>query len=127
MSKIKEIIVCEKQGNLVSYPVRDISKLEVEFGEKAIAFSLVMDLFRKIMGKTLTIIDSSIVEPKQNKAMKDLLRDVFDKQLTFVSGLAFNQDEICKMAEEAYKENPNGCGEEVNPEEVSIEQVLGVE
>lgn len=126
MSKIKEIITCEKQGTLVSYPHKDISKLEVEFGEKAIAFSFVMDLFRKIMGKTLTIIDSSITDPKQNKAMKDLLRDIFDKQLSFVSGLVFNQDEICKFAEKSCKENPDGCGEEVNPEEVSIEEMLGV-
>jgi hypothetical protein len=126
MSKIKEIIVCKKSGSLVSYASKNISELEVEFGEKAISFSFVMDLFRMIMGKTLTIIDSSVIDPKQNKAMKDLLRDVFDKQLSFTSDMVFNQELIKKEVEKAYKENPDGLGEEINPEEVSIEDVLGV-
>ncbi len=37
------------------------------------------DLFDRGTGKILTIIDAVIVEEKSNKAVKDLIRDVFSE------------------------------------------------
>lgn len=41
----------------------------------------------EIMGKILTIIDASVTEPQQNKALKDLIKQVFHQELGYWHGL----------------------------------------
>lgn len=40
--------------------------------------------FRRLAGKVLTVIDASIADAKQNKAMKDLLKKAFSEQISDV-------------------------------------------
>jgi predicted outer membrane repeat protein len=125
MSKIVKV---ENKNGFVSY--EDIS-LDMYFslngsgmsggaikGEKALSYSFLMDTLRKLMGKTLTIIDASILEKQQNKAIKDLIRNAFSDEIDFASEMAFEQREIQKLI-------PKDIDVENMPE-TSIEEVLGV-
>lgn len=90
-------------------------------GERALSHSFVMDTLRKVMGGTLTIIDASIHEEKQNKAMKDLIRRIISDEMEFVTDWAFDQKEFQKMIDEMPESEFENLGS------VSIEEALGVE
>jgi len=119
MSKIKEMIVVEKDGGFLSYSPVNILNHEVKYGEKALSHSFLMDSFRKIMGRTLTVIDASIVDKNQNKAIKDVIREIFSDEMQFASELAFDQEELSKVATESFDKGEMGEG-------ISIEEALGV-
>ncbi len=124
--KIEKILVCknDREKDEVSYKEVDLNDYEAGCGEVAISHGFIMDSFRKIMGRTLTIIDASIVDKQQNKAMKDLLRAVFSDEMEFVADMVFDQKEMSEMANEAYEEALKN-GEDLTP--VTIEEALGVE
>jgi len=126
MENYEVVIVHNEQGQgkregFVSYEVVKLRDWESLGGERLLTHSFTMDMMRKLMGKTLTIIDSSIENERQNKAMKDLVRQVFSEQLSFSSQMAFDQKEIQKLAEEQMPENIDEL------ETVSIDEVLGIE
>lgn len=45
--------------------------------ERAVRFYRLRDDLKDLMGKILTIVDSSLPEERQNKAMKDLIKSNF--------------------------------------------------
>lgn len=94
--------------------------------EKALSHSFLMDSFRKVMGKTLTIIDASVIDKAQNKAIKDLLRGVFSDEMEFAAEMAFDQEVTTKLADESFEELSEEEKKEVM-KGVSIEEALGVE
>jgi len=52
-----------------------ISKIgEVAYDEKQVSYYYIEDMLRMLSGRILTIIDASISEEKQNKAIKDLVK-----------------------------------------------------
>lgn len=44
--------------------------------------------FNHLQGKVLTVVDAAIVEPQQNKAIKDLVKKAFYDQMDYVVELA---------------------------------------
>lgn len=88
-------------------------------GEKLATHGFVQDVLRKVMGETLTIIDASVVDVRQNKAMKDLLRKCISDQMEFIADMMYDQNVLSKLATEAY--DKNGM-----MEPVTIEEALGV-
>jgi len=92
-------------------------------GEKALSHSFLLDTLRKVMGKTLTVIDSSITDRQQNKAIKDLIRNIISDEIEFSSGFAFDQNILTKMAENHFKDKTD---EEINSSSISIEDALGI-
>ncbi len=121
MSKLKEIVVVgkEKIGNedCISYQPVALESYKATAGEKALSHSFLMDSFRKLIGRTLTIIDASIADKQQNKAIKDLIRALFNEEMSFSSEMAYDQGELQEMIEES----PENIGEPV-----SVEEALGV-
>ena len=85
-------------------------------GEIAITHSFLLDSYRKILGKVLTVIDSSISDERQNKAMKDIIKEIISKEMEFSAMMCFDQKELQK-----------DIPDDVEGEEVDIEEVLGVE
>ena len=122
MSKVKQIVVVEDESapaGYVEYSLVDLDMYEGSFGEKALSHLFLMDSFRKLMGRTLTLVDSSITDKQQNKAMKDILRGIFSDEMEFAAQLAFDQKKITVAASKAYEKNEmEGT--------VEIEEVLGV-
>jgi hypothetical protein len=45
------------------------------------ASQYVVSRFRRLAGKTLIVIDAAIQDPKQNKAIKDLLKKSFSEEI----------------------------------------------
>lgn len=134
MSKKIEIVKVQNEGDFISYRKVDIddyfcrgeacSSGGAAEGERALTHSFVMDVLRKVMGKTLTIIDASIQDKTQNKAIKDLLRQVISDEMEFTAEWGFDQEVFQKMVEESSKEMTE---EEIKNSAVSIEEALGVE
>ncbi len=86
-------------------------------GEHLFSHGFITDSYRKIMGRTLTIIDASITDKQHNKAIKDLLRQVFNDELCFSSEWGYDQEVIQRGLD---TENMDGS------EALSVEEVLGV-
>ena len=137
MSKI-EIITAKRMENGFQYAKNDIDVYfsqngsgddidGASIGERALSHSFLMDTLRKVMGKTLTIIDASVMDKNQNKAIKDLLRNVFSDEMAFSAELAFDQDVITKFANKSFQKMSNEEQEEILKSSVSIEEALGVD
>lgn len=88
-------------------------------GEKLFTHSFLMDTLRKVMGRTLTVIDASVHEHQQNKAMKDLLRNIFSDEMDFAVEWGYDQEEMQKLIPKDIDLKDLG--------EVSIEEALGVD
>ena len=64
--------------------VQGLGKL---FLEKRFSGEWVCSQLRFLLGRVLTIVDSSIIDAKQNKAMKDLVKGEFVDKLGHVSDI----------------------------------------
>ena len=65
--------------------------VEVNFeknGERAVRYDRLLDDVRGLTGEVLTIVDASVVDEQQNKAIKDLVKGEFRKFL-------FRYEDIC--------------------------------
>ena len=131
MLKKVEIVKVRKSNHGVEYSISSIDSYfalngagetgGASKGERALSHSFLMDTLRKVMGGVLTVIDSSITEEKQNKAIKDLLRRIISDEMEFAADWAFDQKEFQKMVDEISDSQLD------NLESVSIEEALGVE
>jgi len=63
----------------------------------------VIENLRELLGSVLTIIDASIADPMQNKAIKDLIRDKFSNKQNFFSEISWYKLE--EKTPEEYKTN----------------------
>lgn len=137
MSKKIEIVKVQNEGDFISYRKVDIddyfcrggacSSGGAAAGERALTHSFVMDVLRKVMGKTLTIIDASIQDKTQNKAIKDLLRQVISDEMEFTAEWGFDQEVITELADKSFQAMSEEEQTEVLKSSVSIEEALGVE
>jgi hypothetical protein len=87
-------------------------------GDKLCTQGFVQDQFRLLLGKTLTIIDASISEPKQNKAIKDLIKAIYSERLNEVSHFLSDPKGIESVMADIDEENL--------PHSIDIEEALGV-
>jgi hypothetical protein len=124
MSTIKEIIVVSNVGEMVSYEPKKLCDYEAMEGEKAFSHSFISDTMRKLIGRTLTIIDASILDRQQNKAMKDLVRNAFSDEMEFSSKIGYDQNVLDEMIDESTAHMTDE--EFANIEPVLIEEALGV-
>lgn len=115
---MSKVVVVQKENDHVVYQPVDIKDWKGMDGENFLSHSFLLDSFRKIMGRTLTMIDASIPEKQQNKAMKDIVRGIFSDEIGFASEMAYDQKKLQDMIGE--------IEEEEMPDAVSIEEVLGV-
>ncbi len=116
------ISVANREGENISYQSVSSGEWTRLDGEKALSHSFLMDSFRKIMGRTLTLIDASIHDKQQNKAMKDIVRNIFSDEMEFAAQFAFDQEKLDKMANASYEE-----ADPADIKSVTIEEALGVD
>lgn len=97
-----EYVTVQKDGGFVSYPSFPVASWTDahDVGERLVTHAFLMDSFRKIMGRTLTVIDASISEKAQNKAMKDLVRSIFNDEIGFAADMCFDQAKLQALAPE---------------------------
>jgi hypothetical protein len=101
----------------VGYSSIEVKDYKGVADEKALSIGFVFDCFRKIMGKTLTIIDASILDKQQNKSVKDLVRNMFSENMEFVSEMVYDQ----KKLQDLIPDDLEAIGEPI-----AIEDILGV-
>jgi len=116
---MSQIIVVEKDNDCVSYSSVEIADYKGVDGEKFASYSFVMDVMRKLMGRTLTLIDASVVPKTQNRAMKDVVRNIFSDEMNFSADMLFDQQKLDELIPDDLDLS--------KVEQVSIEQALGVE
>lgn len=72
----------------------------------------VSDGLNYLLGRVLTIIDASIIEPKQNKSVKDLIKGEFIDDMSLIT------EKVCGDRGIAMTEEQERQCEEVNPLDV---------
>ncbi len=116
MSKEIKVVTAIRVNEGVEYETVYVDSFSGFKGENLLAHSFLIDSFRKLMGRTLTLIDSSITDKNQNKAMKDIVRGIFSDEMEFAGDMCFDQKKLEKMIPEDAENIPA----------VSIEEALGV-
>jgi len=69
---------------------KTIEEEAIERGEKLICYSAIEHKVKQMAGEILTIVDASIVDEKQNKALKDLVKGRIRETLFDFQGLCLN-------------------------------------
>lgn len=57
--------------------------------QSSLDFEAIRSQVKFLQGKVLTVVDASIAELSQRKAVKDLINQAFSEQLTWISQLCF--------------------------------------
>lgn len=86
---------------------------EAFMGDKLASYSFISWRLKKLTGKILTIIDASIPEQKQNKAVKDIIKGIFFDEYT----------EVCDFLIDKSCLNPKDLSEVT---EISTDEALGI-
>lgn len=88
--------------------------------------SMVGEIIRRLSGKVLTTIDAVITDPRQNKAVKDIMKDHVYNAYEDLSSLVDPNDTKCKMVNEMCEDIPLSEIGGATEEEVD-EAIYGVE
>jgi len=84
-----------------------------KMAEKSLSGHSVSSQIRFLAGRILTIIDASIKEEKQNKAIKDLIRNEVANTLSYITTLVLGDFELVVSDKEA-----------IEATEVSLEEAI---
>ncbi len=127
MNKETQIVSVKSIGGLVEYPTINVEEYfskRTTLSEKLLSHDFLVDTLRKVMGKTLTVIDACMTDEKQNKATKDLIRNIISDELDFSSNMVFDQKELQEIAEEHFKDMTD---EELEESSISLDEAIGIE
>lgn len=72
---------------------------QIETKRVDLDYQIVIKQFKSLEGKILTLLDSSIENERQVKAMKDLTKKMFSEQMLTVSKLCFPELPITSREE----------------------------
>lgn len=78
--------------------------------------SFVMDVLKRISGRTLTLVDASIQDKEQRKAMKDLVKGFFSEEMDHVASLMFSQEYTSDLAA--------NCQNSDDVEVIDVEEII---
>ena len=126
MYKFKEFVThsTEVMGK-ESYDAYESKSIEKDTasipGTKLADHAYILRVMGHLLGSVLTTVEATTANEKQAKAIKDLMRQHFSREMEFVSSMMYDQQELDTAAEEAMKDVPD---EEVVT--VTIDEVLGV-
>lgn len=93
-------------------------------GTAAFSYSYVQSLIRKIAGKVLTVVDASLTNEKQLKAVKDIIRNQIAEELGQLWEASEQNHE--KIIEDSVNALPEDYFEKETPENsATLEEVVG--
>lgn len=109
------------KGYVTKSVLDDVKFNKVQKGDALADYGFIQSQFRSMLGKVLTVIDAAIIDPKQNKAIKDIIRNEFIDEYVHLSELMapIDQDAVDEMTENMSEEEFSRI------EEASIEDVAG--
>ena len=80
--------------------------------------SFVLDVAKRMSGRMLTLIEASISDKEQRKALKDMVKGFFSEEMNHVSDLMFSQEYMNNMCQKATDEAPQ------NLQSIDIEEII---
>lgn len=104
-------------GNLVSIEKDNDLKIYKFLAD----YGFIKGNLTNLLGRILTIIDASISEKVQNKAVKDIIRGEFIDEYVHLSNSLCNQDEMDKLTKNFSDEEI----EEMQKKAISLDEVAG--
>jgi predicted kinase len=104
MSKIKYVDVKKEDGIYVysTNPVDEFTNRIAD--EKLVTFNFLQRVIGNLSGQFFTIIDATVVDREQKKAVKDLIRGVVSKEYEVISDFVYDQEKMSKLATESFEE-----------------------
>lgn len=118
--KIDSIIFLGLNGDMYSTDLtgKEIKKWE-DKGSSAFDYSVVCNQIKRLLGQVLTVIDASYTNERQLKAIKDIVRNHFSNELSYLWKVSENDWE--KIIEDSFEDSiKNGT-----LQEATLEEVLG--
>ena len=113
----------EQEGHYDTMFYRSIEDdSQCEFGSKGnslASYSFIQKRLRNILGKTLTVLDVAITDKQQNKATKDIIKDMFATQYSEICELMIDMRGLQESM------GPN-LSAQMNLMEVSQDEALGL-
>lgn len=87
-----------------TYHWKDFNGIQIEQPDVSVAdHSFVLSTLKGISGRMLTLIEASIADKEQRKALKDIVKIMFSEEMNHVEMTMFSRkymDELCSFAEE---------------------------
>jgi hypothetical protein len=80
--------------------------------------TFVLEVLKRISGQMLTLVEASISDKEQRKALKDVVKGFFSEEMNHVSELMYSKEymeELCQYAEE-------NAPEDLEP--VDVEEII---
>lgn len=91
----KKYVSFSSDGQFDTYSHEAINTADVSDSWMLADYSYIQKILRQLTGEVLTIIDASIGDSRQNKAIKDLIKNIFaEKFLTIGSELTPEPDKM---------------------------------
>lgn len=123
-TKIKGIVCHLNEQTQASTTVKSIDEYVPQtFEENAISHSVFEKTAKTFLGKVLTVIDASISDKKQNKAIKDIIKNDYVNMIMLMVEHTYNQEEMQKCANKHFE---NVSDEELEASMVDIQDVMGI-
>ena len=119
----KYVVVSQDDAGRPKYELRkidirsDVKDKNWEEGDKLVTYQFVQQRMNKLLGQVLTIIDASIGEKIQNKAVKDIIKNTFIDEYVELTDMLYDKKGL-REAEE------NASDKEIT--EVSTDEALGL-
>ena len=114
----KEYMSVREGRTTLSYVPLKIEDSNVYEGSKLVDHSFVVKRMSNLLGRMLTIIDASISDKQQNKAIKDIIKGEFVDEYGNLADIMYNQELMCALANDSIEDsNPDDI------EQVAIEDI----
>lgn len=123
----------DDEKDFIAFEVREIAtnkKVAIDSKEvldeawasnKLVDYSYVMNILRIVTGRTLTVIDGVVPQGKQNKAVKDMVRQIISETMETLSEQTVDQREVQNALDNISEEELDSL------ESVDVFEVIGIE
>lgn len=103
--KIEGIVyVITNKKAFQTYHWKDFNGIAIEQPDVSVAdHSFVLNTLKGISGRMLTLVEASVADKEQRKALKDIVKIIFSEEMNHVEATMFSRkylDELCSFAEE---------------------------
>ena len=68
-------------------------------GNKLVTYEFVQNRMSKLLGRVLTIMDASIIDKSQNKAVKDIIKTIFVDEYVELTDMLYDKNSLISQCE----------------------------
>ncbi len=118
--KIEGIVyVITNKKAFQTYHWKDFNGMSIEQPDVSVAdHSFVLNTLKGISSRMLTLVEASIADKEQRKALKDIVKIIFSEEMNHVQATMFSRKHIDELTEWA----ENNAPEDLQP--VDVEEII---